>query len=64
MEKHGAANVFKIDSFEGQLWFDCYENQEVLLLDDFYGNIRYSYMLNLLDRYTIRLPVKGSYKIS
>lgn len=40
-------------------WWDGYHGQKTILFDDFYGEIRYSTMLRLLDRYPMRLQVKG-----
>ncbi len=45
-------------------WFDGYTNQTTLLLDDFAGRMSkmsLSYLLQLLDRYAIRVEVKCSY---
>lgn len=43
-------------------WFDGYEDQKVLLLDEFTKEcIDYAFLLRLLDRYPMRLPVKGSH---
>lgn len=42
-------------------WFDGYEGQEAVLFDDFYGWVKYSKMLRLLDRYPMRVPVKGGF---
>lgn len=47
-------------STDGQ-WWDGYDGQETVLFDDFYGNIRYSKILQLMDGYKFQLPVKGSY---
>lgn len=44
----------------GQIWFDGYEGQESILLDDFYGWIKYHTLLQWLDGYPMQLPVKGS----
>lgn len=46
-------------------WFDGYESQPVLLLDDFAGRaskMSLSYLLQLLDIYPIDVEVKGSYR--
>ena len=43
------------------VWFDGYQGQEAVLFDDFYGGIKYSNMLQLLDRYPIQVPIKGGY---
>ena len=61
-DKHGYQDVFKLDLGDAStLWFDGYESQPILLLDDFYGSIKYHTLLNYLDRYPVRLPVKGSH---
>lgn len=43
------------------LWFDGYENEPRLLLDDFYGWIRHGTLLRLLDIYPFRCPIKGGH---
>lgn len=45
----------------GAIWFDGYTAQPVLLLDDFYGWIKLSFLLRLLDRYPLKLPIKGGF---
>lgn len=42
-------------------WFDGYCGQEVAVFDDFYGGIKYDLMLKLLDRYPMRVPIKGGF---
>lgn len=44
------------------VWFDGYEGQETIVLDDFYGWLRWSFLLKLLDRYPMELPVKGGFE--
>ena len=46
------------------MWWDGYNGEKTLLLDDFYGDtsgIDYSLMLKVLDRYPLSLPVKGGF---
>lgn len=46
----------------GDCWFDGYEGQEVALFDDFHGGeFKLSYLLKLLDRYPMKVPVKGGF---
>lgn len=48
----------------GSQWFDGYEGQDVILLDEFCGaasNFRLDYLLSFLDRYPLRLSVKNSH---
>lgn len=42
-------------------WWDGYENQKVVIIDDFLGTMDYSYLLRLLDTYPIRVETKGSH---
>lgn len=53
--------LYKLDHSENQLWWDGYRGQTTLLIDDFYGYIRYSLLLQLLDRYPMRLAIKGGH---
>lgn len=41
-------------------WFDGYCGEECLLIDDFYGWIKISFLLKLMDRYPMSVQVKGS----
>lgn len=43
------------------LWWDGYQGEDVLIMDDFYGWIPHGKLLNILDRYPLRLDVKGSH---
>lgn len=43
------------------IWFDGYHGQKTVLFDDFYGGIKYHLLLKLLDRYPIKVPVKGGF---
>lgn len=42
-------------------WWDGYTGQSTILFDEFYGQIKVSHMLRLLDGYTLQLPVKGAF---
>lgn len=42
-------------------WWDGYSGQKVILLDDFYGWIKYHELLHVLDRYPYHAPVKGGF---
>lgn len=43
------------------LWFDGYSGEDTLVLDDFYGQIKFSDMLRILDDQSIQVPIKGSF---
>lgn len=59
MEKEGYENVYKLDKTNTEVWFDGYQGQKVLLIDDFYGWIPWGHLLNILDGYPLRLQIKG-----
>jgi len=42
-------------------YFDGYTGQDTLLLDDFYGDIKYTDLLRVIDRYPYHAPVSGSH---
>lgn len=40
-------------------WWDGYDGQETIVLDEFYGWLKWDFLLRLLDRYKLDLPIKG-----
>jgi len=42
-------------------WFDGYEGEDTLVIDDFYGQLRFSDMLRILDGHYVQVPVKGGF---
>lgn len=47
-------------SKNGALWFDGYEGQEVVVIDEFYGWIARDFMQRMCDRYPLMVEIKGS----
>lgn len=63
-DKHGHRNVYVMPCGDGcskSVWWDNYRGQDVIMLDDFDGQINYRYLLRLLDRYPFQMQVKGGY---
>lgn len=63
-EKEEADDLFVCPLSNGTLWFDGYDRQEAILLDDFAGrgsHVTLSSCLQLLDRYNPVVPVKGGH---
>lgn len=63
-EKCGIENIYSMsfgDGTQSSVWFDDYQGEPVLLLDDFYGNIPYDLLLRLLDIYPLKVQSKGGY---
>lgn len=43
------------------VWWDGYDGEKTLIIDDFYGWIKYASLLRVLDGYQMRLPIKGGF---
>jgi len=54
-------NAYKLDFDNGQVWWDGYEGETTIILNDFYGGLPYNKLLDLLDGYQMRLPIKGGF---
>lgn len=54
--------LYNLTSGDGHnIWFDGYDGETCILIDDFYGQIKYDFFLRLTDGYSVRLNKKGSY---
>lgn len=42
-----------------RLFFDGYKGQSTLIIDEFYGQINYAFMLRICDKYKLQVEVKG-----
>lgn len=63
-EKHGYENVYRLEPpnvKQGAVWFEEYEGQDVLLIDEMGSWIRYSFLKELLDGHPFRCPFKGGF---
>jgi len=61
-DTYGLDDVYQLSFGTGtasSVWFDMYHGESILLLDDFYGQLRHSFLLRLCDRIPIRVQVKG-----
>lgn len=45
----------------GAVWFDGYMGHDNVLIDDYRGEYEFSFLLRLLDRYPMQVPVKGDF---
>lgn len=60
-EAGGYDSVWTLENPNGpNLWFDGYDGQSTVLIDDFYGWAPFSLMLKLTDAYPMRVAVKGA----
>ncbi len=53
-------DVFKIEGGELK-WFDGYTGQKTLVIDDYSNDEKITKLLNLLDGYKLRIPIKGGF---
>lgn len=53
--------VYALREQDGQIWWDGYEGEECLLIDDFYGWMPWGLFLSTLDGHPQRLNVKGGH---
>lgn len=60
-DTYGIDNVYTLGQSCDRVWFDGYEGEKVLLIDDFYGWIKWGMFLRLLDGHQQRLEVKGGH---
>ncbi|AXL65883.1 replication-associated protein [Arboreal ant associated circular virus 1] len=44
------------------LWWDGYKQQKCVIIDDFYGWIKYDELLKICDRYPYKVQVKGGFE--
>lgn len=57
-----AASPEDIWVYPGNGWFDGYDGQPIVLFDDFSGSeFKIQYLLKLLDRYPMQVPIKGDF---
>lgn len=51
-------------TYSGNGWFDGYDQHPIALFDDFNGGeFKISYLLKVLDRYPMQVPVKGGFVV-
>ena len=63
MDKYGDENVYRITDYDGNL-FDNYNNEDVIIFEEFRSQVRIDIMLNYLDVYPLRLPARYNNKIA
>lgn len=59
--KYGMSmNPFKIEA-DNLKWWDGYDGEKTILIDEYDNQVNITKMLNLLDGYKLRLPIKGGF---
>lgn len=59
---HENGGIDKCYIKEAGPWWDAYDGQEVVVLDEFAGWIPFTELLRLCDRYPHKVPVKGGFR--
>lgn len=57
-------DVYKVevgDGSSGSVWWDNYNGEKTILIDDFHSNLKLDYMLRLCDKYPMKLNIKGGH---
>lgn len=59
-EKHGARNICRITNYrkDGTVYFDGYNGEDVLVFEEFRGQVNLADLLSWVDRYPIKLPAR------
>lgn len=60
-EEFGYDDVYCLQQGDTSTWWDGYEGQSTLLIDDFSGWLKYRTFLNICDGHPTRLPIKGAH---
>jgi hypothetical protein len=59
---NNAATSEDVWTYPGNGWFDGYNGQKIALFDDFSGSeFKLPYLLKVLDRYPMQVPIKGDF---
>ncbi|UBK24588.1 Rep [bat associated cyclovirus Cg1] len=62
LEEARATNAESIYYKPRGLWWDGYNQQECVIIDDFYGWIKYDEILKICDRYPYKVQIKGGFQ--
>nr|UOF79169.1 rep protein [Cressdnaviricota sp.] len=63
-DNHNHEDIYKVEIGDGSansIFWDGYDGESVILIDDFHNNFKLDYMLRLLDRYPLKLNTKGNF---
>lgn len=56
--------VYKLNYDHHKCWFDGYNYEPILLIDEFYGNLQYGKLMDILDGHPFQAEVKGGFKMA
>lgn len=58
-DSHSPGDIFKMEP--NYLWFDGYTGQKIVLFDEYECQFKLTFLLQILDRYPVRVPIKGGF---
>lgn len=61
VEDYPGAYILTKPNKDGNVWFDNYQGEETIIIDEFYGWIPYDLLLRMCDRYALQVPFKGGF---
>ncbi len=61
VDQYTADQLYIIPFLERKTWFDGYDGEPNVLIDDFSGGMPRTQLLRVLDRYRLRVPNKGGF---
>lgn len=53
-------DICNIDATQTGVWWDNYDNEDIVIIDEYHGQIPFTTLLKLTDRYPFTVPKKGS----
>lgn len=63
-EENNIEDIYKVevgDGSSGSVFWDNYNGENTILIDDFHSNLKLDYMLRLCDKYPMKLNIKGGH---
>lgn len=60
-EEYPDAYIISKPNSDRMVWWDGYQGEETVIIDEFYGWIPYNDLLRMCDRYPLRVPFKGGF---
>lgn len=61
LKEYGMKNVYIASLADGSEWWDGYNGEETILIDDYANDVKINRLLVLLNGVKCRLPIKGSF---
>jgi len=60
-QAYSREDTYKMPKVKDNVWFNGYDGQKCIIMDDFYGGLPMDFLLEFLDEYAMKLPTKGGF---